>query len=93
MPAYPFFGYVGDMDPIEDIFRAFDDSPTKLARATGFPVQTVCDWRRKGAQNIPHWRRPAVLAVIDAERIKIAASTRQYLSSATPRPTPQAETL
>lgn len=77
------------MDTVEHIFEAFK-SPSAIADATGFPVQTVCDWRRKGPAEIPPWRRQAVLDA--AVRLGIALDNHavEYLKSDTRRvkPTP-----
>lgn len=68
------------MDPVSDIFAAFGDSPTQLARATGLSVSTVCDWRTKGPRNIPKWRRGQVLNAIQREGKSVAAETLVYLA-------------
>lgn len=70
------------MDPVSDIFRAFGDSPKAIADATGIPVQTVCDWRRKGAPNIPSWRRPVVLSAIESLGKDVHPDTIEYLKAA-----------
>jgi len=69
------------MDPVSDIFKAFGNSPASLSRALGLPVQTVCDWRRKGKPNIPNWRRPAVLAAIESaeKQAEVQPATLAYL--------------
>ena len=65
------------MDPVSEVFAAFDNSPTKLSRAIGVKVQTVFDWKAKEPVGIPEWRRSAVL---DALKDKpISARTRAYL--------------
>lgn len=65
------------MDPVAEVFAAFDNSPTKLARATGLKVQTVFDWRAKAPVGIPEWRRPVVLDALKGKAISDA--TRAYL--------------
>lgn len=67
------------MDPVTDIFIAFGDSPKALAEATGIPVQTVCDWRRKGIPNIPAWRRTVVLGAILNSGKTVQPATLAYL--------------
>lgn len=69
------------MDPVTEIFAAFDGSPRKLADAVKAPVQTVCDWRRKGQPRIPQWRREAVLAALEEGGKQVSAATRAYLTS------------
>lgn len=69
------------MDPVTEIFAAFGKSPTALSKATGVPVQTVCDWRRKGKAHIPVWRRATVLAAIQQAGKSVSASTLAYLAS------------
>jgi hypothetical protein len=71
------------MEPVTEIFKAFGDSPTKLARATGLKVQTVCDWRRKGKAHIPLWRRAAVLAAAKSDEkvmAKLSPDALLYLA-------------
>ena len=67
------------MHPVDEIFAAFGNSPTKLALATGVKVQTVFDWRAKGPKNIPIWRRRTVLEAIMRSGAKVSADTLQYL--------------
>lgn len=67
------------MDPVADIFAAFDNSATKLARATGLPPQTVWDWQKAPA-NIPVWRRPVVAAAIKSAGVKVSKRTQAYLA-------------
>jgi hypothetical protein len=78
------------MSPVAEIFAAFDDSPTKLARAIGAKVQTVFDWG-KDPVNIPEWRRAAVLDAVKAEAEKkgtaISADTIAYLRAPAPKRT------
>jgi hypothetical protein len=69
------------MDPVADIFAAFDDSPKAIADATHIPIQTVCDWRRKGVANIPTWRRPVVLEAIKAAGKAVSPATLEYLGA------------
>lgn len=68
------------MDPVSDIFAAYDNSPTKLARATGLKVQTVHDWRAKTPINIPDWRRQAVLSAVLRDKKEVRPETIAYLS-------------
>lgn len=68
------------MDPVLEIFAAFDGSPAKLATAVNLPVQTVCDWRRKGKPRIPTWRRDAVLAALMDGGKEISPRARAYLA-------------
>jgi len=69
------------MDPVSDIFDAFGGSPKAISDATGIPVQTVCDWRRKGTPNIPPWRRDAVLAAIENSGKAVQPTTLAYLGA------------
>ena len=69
------------MQAVTDIFLAFGDSPTAIAKATGFPVQTVCDWRGKGKTEIPPWRRRAVLDAAKRMKIELPAHCVEYLVS------------
>lgn len=69
------------MDPVAEIFDAFDGSPAKLARATRISVQTVCDWRKKGTPNIPWWHRATVLSAIKRSKLAISPATLNYLKS------------
>jgi hypothetical protein len=68
------------MNEVLAIFDAFD-GPTNLARGTGFRLQTVCDWRRKGNPEIPPWRRPAVLAAAKSMSIALPDEAVRYLKS------------
>ncbi|HEX8413817.1 MAG TPA: hypothetical protein VF637_08020 [Sphingomicrobium sp.] len=70
------------MDPVNEIFAAFGNSPTKLARATGLKVQTVCDWRKKTPVNIPEWRRMTVLTALQRDNLAVSPATLQYLTQA-----------
>lgn len=79
MPLYLIFGYTAHMHPVDEIFEAFGNSPTRLAKATGLKVQTVFDWRAKAPKNIPDWRRPIVLAAIERLELSISSETREYL--------------
>ncbi|KER37262.1 hypothetical protein AL00_06200 [Sphingobium indicum F2] len=69
------------MQAVNDIFEAFGDSPSAIAKATGFPVQTVCDWRGKGKTEIPPWRRRAVLDAAKRLKIDLPAHCVEYLVS------------
>lgn len=68
------------MNPVAEIFAAFDNSPTKLARATGLKVQTVHDWKAKAPVNIPEWRRPIVLKAVRKRGCELSAATLAYLA-------------
>ena len=68
------------MDPVNEIFAAFGNSPTKLSRATGVKVQTVCDWRKKTPANIPEWRRMTVLSALQRDNIPVSPATIAYLT-------------
>jgi hypothetical protein len=70
------------MHPVDEIFAAFGNSPTKLATATGLKVQTVFDWKAKGPKNIPTWRRQAVLDALRSAGKSISAETLRYLAQA-----------
>ena len=69
------------MDPVTEIFAAFDGKPSKLAQATGLPIQTVCDWRRKGTPNIPKWRRAVVLTAMQRAGVRVSETALHYLTS------------
>ena len=69
------------MDPVNEIFDAFDGKPSKLADATGLSIQTVCDWRRKGTPNIPKWRRAAVLGAVERAGVRLSETALHYLKS------------
>jgi hypothetical protein len=68
------------MSEVHAIFDAFG-GPTPIAKATGFPVQTVCDWRKKGDPEIPPWRRPAVLDAAKRLDISLPPEAIAYLAS------------
>lgn len=68
------------MDPVDAIFTAFK-GPSRIADATSIPVQTVCDWRKKGKSNIPHWRRPAVLDAARRHNIELPPEAITYLAT------------
>lgn len=72
------------MQVVDDIFEAFG-GPSAIAAATGFPLQTVSDWRRKGQSDIPPWRRGAVLEAARREGRALEAHCLEYLQS-TKRP-------
>jgi hypothetical protein len=78
------------MNPVTEIFAAFDDSPTKLARATGLKVQTVHDWKRKAPIGIPEWRRSVVLDAVKIAAKKsgkpISPATLAYLGAPAEKP-------
>jgi hypothetical protein len=67
------------MDPVAEVFAVFGDSPTKLARATGYKVQTVFDWKAKAPINIPEWRRAIVLKAVKKTGKPITPETLAYL--------------
>lgn len=66
------------MTNIDSIFEAFK-GPTKIARATGDPVQTVHSWKVK--QSIPPWRRPQVLDAARRLEIDLPTEAIAYLAS------------
>lgn len=66
---------------VTEVFAAFDNSPGKIAEATGFPIQTVSDWRKKGKIEIPPWRRSAVLDAIKRLSKSVSSDTLAYLAS------------
>ena len=77
------FGYEVLMQQvIEHIFDKLG-GPTKIATGTGFAVQTVHDWLRKGPAEIPPWRRPAVLdfARREGKFADLTDEAKAYLTS------------
>lgn len=66
------------MDTIPRIIKQFGGS-TALARETGFPVQTVNDWKKNG--NIPHWRREKVLDAARRAGVDLDPDLIAYLVS------------
>jgi hypothetical protein len=68
------------MSEVHSIFDAFGGLK-QLAEATGLPLQTVCDWRKKGKPEIPPWRRPAVLDAALAKSVPLPAEAVIYLQS------------
>lgn len=76
---------------VETIFQAFD-GPTVIAKETGFPLQTVSDWRRNGRADIPPWRRRDVLQAAQRAGVTLPPEALAYLASDVrlPRSTPQA---
>lgn len=76
---------------VDAIFKAFD-GPTVIAKETGFPLQTVSDWRRNGNKDIPPWRRRDVLQAAQRIGVTLAPDALAYLASDVrlPRTTPQA---
>jgi hypothetical protein len=69
------------MQTVDDIFKAFGDKPSAIAKATGLPVQTVWDWRGKGKSEIPPWRRRAVLDAAKRLKIDLPSHCVEYLVS------------
>ena len=67
------------MHVVDQIFAAFGNSPKAIADATDIPIQTVCDWRKKGHKEIPPWRRAAVLAA--ARKADLSDEALEYLRS------------
>jgi hypothetical protein len=67
------------MHVVDQIFAAFGNSPKAIADATGIPIQTVCDWRKKGQKEIPIWRRGAVL--VAARTKPLSTEALEYLRS------------
>jgi hypothetical protein len=68
------------MTEVHAIFEAFG-GPTPIADATGFPLQTVCDWRKKGNPEIPPWRRAAVLEAANRLKLELPPEAVAYLGS------------
>lgn len=68
------------MDVVRSIFDTFG-GVSALAEATGFPQQTVSEWRNRSPAEIPPWRRPAVADA--ARRLERALSPEAlaYLAS------------
>jgi len=66
------------MEPVDEIFAAFGDSPTTLAREAGAKVQTVHAWRVT-LRNIPTWRRAAVLAAVERLGLVLSPAALAYL--------------
>lgn len=66
------------MEPVDEIFAAFGDSPTALARETDAKVQTVHAWRVT-LRNIPKWRRAAVLAAVQRRGVRLSPAALAYL--------------
>ena len=71
------------MSIVDDIFAAFGGN-NALAEATNIPPQTVSDWRRKGAVNIPQWRRRDVLDAAQRLGIPLSTEAARYLAGETP---------
>ena len=68
------------MNVVLSIFDAFD-SVSALADATGFPQQTVSEWRNRTPAEIPPWRRPAVADAARRENKPLSAAAIEYLAS------------
>lgn len=68
---------------IEHIFLKLGGA-TAIATGTGFAVQTVHDWLRKGPAEIPPWRRTAVLDLArrEGKLDDLSPEAREYLTSA-----------
>lgn len=69
------------MSPIEEIFAAFRNSSTQLARAIGGNPKTVSDWKK--LRPIPRWWRPTVLEQIRAKGVTLSPEALAYLSPET----------
>lgn len=74
---------------VHEIFDALG-GPSAIARATGFKLQTVCDWRVKGTAEIPPWRRGAVLKAAHDLGVVLSPDALEYLQSETREPRPVA---
>lgn len=68
------------MDVVKSIFDAFG-SVSELAEATGFPQQTVSEWRNRLPAEIPPWRRPAVADAARRSGKQLSAAALEYLAS------------
>lgn len=66
------------MDPVDEIFAAFGNSPTKLARAAHMDVRTVDAWKRI-PKKIPKWRREKVLEAVLNAGVVLSSSALAYL--------------
>jgi hypothetical protein len=66
------------MNIIDTIFEALGGA-TAIARQTGDPVQTVHSWKTKG--NIPHWRRPAIIAAAQKMGKQLEPELLAYLAA------------
>jgi hypothetical protein len=67
---------------VPDIFAALGGS-TVIARGISTPVQTVNDWLKKGAPEIPPWRRGDVLSFArsSGKLTELSAGCLAYLQS------------
>ncbi|MEH3121200.1 MAG: hypothetical protein PGN16_04335 [Sphingomonas phyllosphaerae] len=76
------------MDVVRSIFETFG-GVSALAEATGFPQQTVSEWRNRSPAEIPPWRRPAVADA--ARRLERALSPEALAYLASRERTPKAQ--
>lgn len=67
------------MHVVDRIFHELGEA-TKIANATGDPVQTVHSWKSKG--NIPHWRRSKLIELAKQGNIPLPSDCLEYLASA-----------
>jgi hypothetical protein len=72
------FQIVEGMHPVDEIFAAFGNSPTRLARAAAMDVRTVDAWKRE-PKNIPKWRRAGVLGAVRRSDVSLPAAAIAYL--------------
>ncbi len=79
------------MDVVHQIIDAVG-GVNALSSATGFPQQTVSEWRTRTPPDIPPWRRSAVLEAVkrlDREGLlkgELPAAAFAYLASLDRRP-------
>jgi len=66
------------MHVVDEIFAALGEA-TKIASATGDPVQTVHSWKAKG--NIPHWRRSRLIELAKQQPVELSGDALKYLIS------------
>lgn len=76
------------MSIIQSIFDAFGGA-TKLAAATGDPVQTVHSWKVNG--NIPRWRKASVAEAATRLSLDLPPAIIEYLTSDAKGETPAPE--
>ena len=65
------------MHIVDQIFRDLGEA-TKIALATGDPVQTVHSWKAKG--NIPHWRRSRLIDMAKQGGVTLPTDALEYLA-------------
>jgi hypothetical protein len=54
----------------------------EFARDLGVPPQTVHDWI--GSENIPHWRRPAIIDLARKRNLSLEPEIAAFLASSVP---------